>query len=113
MLTEEELEAKLGKWAGFEEQGSGFWFPVTREFNKLPHFTKSVDACFNYLVPKTVMHLCASLHIGEAQAYRSLYESWVENLIGWSERPNSLIFVVRPAYTFCLTIEKLINDAQV
>ena len=51
-MREPYLNEKIANWCGFEEQGSGYWYPLTREFGKLPNFTESMDAILKWVVPK-------------------------------------------------------------
>lgn len=106
MIDEKALNEKLAKWAGFKYQYKPIsyggppakrngWYNDTEFLEELPGFTRSLDACFKWLVPK----------LDKAVA---LY--WFHGPEGWTAKIGAIIQARddSPALALCLAIEKLI-----
>ncbi|GAG55293.1 unnamed protein product [marine sediment metagenome] len=87
----EELNKKLAEWAGFSSeifQGRRIWFAPDVEhlpalqyyedYRYSPDFPSSLDACFEWLVPKTVAKLADECETSLELAYDMLFEFWLE-----------------------------------
>lgn len=77
-MDEQKLDIKLGEWAGVVHFGL--------------HFTKSLDACFKWLVPNAIEKF-------EEVKMLELFMNWGLGLIDCKE----------PTLALCLAIEKLID----
>ncbi|KKM93253.1 hypothetical protein LCGC14_1210260 [marine sediment metagenome] len=109
-----ELNKKLAEWAGFRripyqdcEDGKAWGYPDSSEWDyerDLPNFTKSLDACFKWLVPKTrekkfMLNLSSGMLVSNTTV--TLHKSKEETYQGFSEDP---------ALALCKAIEKLIGE---
>ena len=113
MISEHELNEKLAKWAGFQEQTNRWHFEFTKKvldwlfptpschIGKLPNFTQSLDACFEWLVPEVIDMIMAEQECSSDLAYAILFKKWLQELE--LDIPNY-------APTLCLAIEKLIDS---
>ncbi len=112
------LNKKLAEWAGFRripyqdcEDGKAWGYPDSSEWDyewDLPNFTDSLDACFEWLVPKLEQkgykyELCATT-------------SPTQHRVAIRDRGFSLVGRLQwnddPALAFCLAIEKLIDGEK-
>ena len=93
----EELNRKIAEWCGWKPR-INYNDPVTSEEHP-PDFTTSLDACFEYIVPKLLRdgHDFALYNTSERFA--------VEILPEFDEAVES----ETPALALCLAVEKLID----
>lgn len=109
MINYEELNRKLAEWAGWESIkpisfGRNWKSPRDEWFYRCPNFTQSLDACFEWLVPK--IYLCGIGMMGHNEpSLVSYYVSikMAEGKVFFSEAKTL-------ALTLCLAIEKLVDD---
>jgi len=120
-MNERELNKKLAEWAGFyQKTHDNYWGDLTTVWHHVsgrltdygygnsPNipFTKSLDACFKWLVPQPT-----DIHFKKTTEYPdhiiSEVNCWlyVEGKMyqGWS---------YNPALALCLAIEKLIDEGE-
>lgn len=110
-INKDELNKKLAEWAGFEYSHSArrknfftgeygrmdkFWVHPEGYVSSLPNFTKSLDACFKWLIPELTKR------IGWSRT-KSLLQKW----IGYAEFDYE-----KDVLALCLVVEKLIDSAQ-
>ena len=98
------LNEKLGEWVGFEPKGSGYVWPDGK-FGKLPPFTTSLDALYQWIVPRLnqVQLRDTNRFEGEWQkAYRAMVKPPRQQMI---YGPTGL----DPAMALALAFEKLID----
>lgn len=120
-----ELNKKLLERAGFKrtsndyakEVGQQAWLYPDGEWDlerDLPDFTESLDACFEWLVPKVSLN-------GECTVFLRLCDGKGWTKLGWichikDTTPFTRIGMVEgikdPALAFCLAIEKLIDGEK-
>lgn len=70
----------------------------------LPQFTDSLDACFKWLVPKTILRMMGELTYDRRSAVKALFKKWLDN------NPNG---TGNFAEALCLAIEELIDKAEI
>ena len=115
MTTEQELNEKLAKWAGFKkwtEEKKLPWETIgviykapDNSYNSLPTFANSLDICFKWLVPKLaqkgyIVIVGSFEHNGYyAFAYYFL-----------NPEPTQTIPADTPALALCRAIEQLIDS---
>ena len=113
MIDEQELNRKLAEWAGFKEANikkhfyweiGGNRMPKWKEPEhdchiKLPKFTRSLDACFKWLVPKLKSGVTVYASTDGYSAYLGLHDYESEE-------------TKEPALALCLAIEKLIDGGN-
>ena len=96
----EELNKKIAEWCGFKGKLAGIVGVAGEKEGKLvyeiPDFTTSLDACFEYIVPK--------LEIATLDWQGGHYMVWVKVAgISYIASDNS------PALALCRAVEKLID----
>ena len=105
-MDERELNKKLAEWAGWKEVDFPLIFnletPIIRGIvqgqpMRAEFFTQSLDACFNWLVPKGIEKLM-SCGFSSMTAYTILLDR-MRDLIIW--KGNA------PALALCLAISKI------
>lgn len=82
---------------------TGFWRRSNNSLVKLNqlNFTHSLDACFNWLVPKAIDKIIARLNWSKESALDILFANWRHELRDEVEQP---------ALALCKAIEKLIDE---
>ena len=123
-MLEQELNKKLAEWAGFEKgegrkifrKEGGWVYTETNiwwltpmvgkyrgEWEHLPYFTQSLDACFKWLVKDnwSVSFNAKRVCLLTIPKAKGIYGSDV--IVGKAEQPS-------PALALCLAIEKLIDS---
>ena len=113
MNTEQELNKKLAEWAGFipftQVGMEGEYAPpegvkvVWTTFK--PKFTRSLDQCFKWLVPKVIGNAEFSVIVTQDLAQCSGYVRPLQFGRQYDAVDNS-----NPALALCLAIEKLIDS---
>ena len=111
-MTEEELNEKLAKWAGFtydppDEKARrvglipcGMWIAPDGNFDsELPDFTHSLDDCFEWLVPKLTF-VQVQVVDGGALCLASAEKG---------DRIEVFSATDQPAYALCKAIEKVLE----
>jgi len=124
-MNEQELNRKLAEWAGFDlifQEASLEWFLVSAEKHRVDItelFTKSLDACFKWLVPKSKMDILWIINNLDSPrpeiAYAFGYSrSETNDLLCWSKRlpVEECLSPIEetPALAICRAIEKLIDN---
>lgn len=118
----EELNKKLAIWRGFKQEGSlkkGYhllaggkreinWVTplgyssiggiLRRDWGSLPLFYRSLDVCFEWLVPEAIKKIMAEQECGKELACEILFKKWQQE--GFD------------APALCKAIEKLIDGAK-
>ena len=118
-----ELNKKLAEWAGFEkgvglktfkkEGGTLYtqtnsWWRTPKigkyrgEYENLPNFTQSSDACFTWLMPKIRKETEIALNMHPIEVACFIYADAMK-FVGEAETP---------ALALCLAIEKLIDKKE-
>ena len=128
-----ELNQKLAEWVGFKEQfssdsGAVGWqypddpYPPEGEFyvKGLPDFTKSLDACFKWLVPKlqeTGTGYSIEFIHNKTEDYSKRFECvllheyyGINSYFGGANKINTYSDKFDPALALCLAISKLIEQ---
>jgi len=116
----DELNKKLAEWAGFIEMEDiykgnrytvGWEYPDDSELGKLPNFTKSLDACFKWLVPKLYKQYINPIELKVLCPLANCPDFWVVDISTQHESiesANGKSF----ALAFCLALEKLIDSEE-
>ncbi|KKN75181.1 hypothetical protein LCGC14_0383400 [marine sediment metagenome] len=107
---DEELNKKLAEWAGGKYEFGHWWL---RDYNEQtcnpPNFTKSLDACFKWLVPKLfeLGYSCGMIiaEVSSKARYRFVVDL-ANTEVGVEAQDEN------PALAFCLAIEKLIDGGK-
>jgi len=116
MTSEQELNEKLAKWAGFtyydnpivfgpSQQRTGWYFPGGRKVHILPDFTTDLNACFKWLVPPLTHSKISSFdfNYSDGSVTAVLYDKseWLlaQSTENWTN----------PALALCKAIEQLID----
>lgn len=68
-----------------------------------------LEQLFKHAVPVAIQELMKRLDIGEYVVWKELFNRWHKNMMDWSERPNSAMFIVEPAHTLFITIEEIMS----
>ncbi len=111
----EELNKKIAEWCGFELIRGDYWkgyiqysqywqFPTGRQDNVLPNFTTSLDACFEYIVPKLLDKLWVDIQIDKDKV-----DVWINNGLRGSDVVAHCVDKT-PALALCRAVEELIDD---
>lgn len=112
-MEDRELRVKLAGWAGFKEadikkryyfsvDGERYakWYEPDSEYPfKLPRFTRSLDACFEWLVPKL-----DTVTIEKTPYYEGFLATAEIEERSWEVEDKT------PALALCKAIEKLIDN---
>jgi len=128
VTNEQELKEKLAKFAGFafvdlpyyyeetegSEEGSyiarkiqqGYYKKDNLAYRSLPDFPKSLDACFEHLMPKAVGLLADSDLSTTIEATYKLFGMWLKVI---SKSPYNVDY---EAMALCLAIEKVIDGEE-
>ena len=113
-----ELNEKLAKWVEIREAISGGDIPNTESIiwdgwdfpdgtlGSLPNFTKDLNACFNWLVPKA---LKALEDAGYCPPILKLFQLWYDELVSLTGDSSN---VKQSAKALCLAIEELIDGEK-
>jgi hypothetical protein len=116
-MNEQEINKKLAEWAGFKQvtkhevYDKGYYtiwetdtgYPLAR----LPDFTSSLDACFQYLVPK-LNTMERRIHmITQPRGRRDFFCS-----IGGKYFPHYTTYAEAPTLALCKAILKLIEAEE-
>ncbi len=96
-----ELNKKIAEWCGIKKQLAdkehplrlAWSYPDGTESGYLPHFTTSLDACFEYIYPKLFREL-------DAVKLLILLSQWVWDIVYGNDAP---------ALALCKAVEKLID----
>jgi len=105
-MNKQELNKKLAEWAGFKWDGRGWHYPRVGEkahvvyCPDLPNFTQSLDACFEWLVPK-LKYVIISNWNKKKRPTVSVFDG---------EGTCFMESAETPALALCLAIEKLIDS---
>jgi len=120
MINEQELNEKLAKWAGFvkhenEAYPDRVWtewtHPDGKGWTRELNFTKSLDACVKWLVPKIHAYVLQSFSTAHHLHHASV-------ALPYTNIQNIQVFEANvertenPALALCLAIEKLIDEAN-
>ena len=107
-MSEQELNKKLAEWAGWELKPGSYrvWrhkniVPLVDEYtylNHRPNFTESLDACFEWLVPKLSCYKLDNLGSNKHHA-----------CVGAIALGQGAAYAETPALALCLAILKLIE----
>jgi len=113
-MDEQKLNRKLAEWAGFKFVDSSkkdvTLYELAGILNKgRPDFTQSLDACFEWLVPKLDYPLLLSSSIGTDKITR--YACLIE-VYDVHPTEYSVVSIETPALALCLAIERLIDKEQ-
>lgn len=126
MTTEpEELKQNLGIWAGFRfvsyskwsdavalEEGKAYWvYPDNSTHKSLPNFPHSLDACFEWLIPK-LNEQGLRLHQLSRPAGRAQMKPYF-CCIGGKWLPYYTADEETPALALCRAIEKRVDEEKV
>lgn len=117
MTTEQELNEKLAKWAGFNffevqrcechpDLKIRYWHTPNGDYLDKPDFTQSLDYCFKWLVPK----------VQGKGYYIQLkdYHGWYFQLFNSELTPPRIDqWANTPALALCRAIEQLIDAEAV
>ena len=119
-MSNTELNKKIAGWCGFrwetipdscmrrKKPVKGWLYPQNIYMRKLPPFTTSLDACFEYIVPKLDFHqLFFQISLGKWQAdlgVKDINGKWGNEYIMWGGLGET------PALAFCRAVEKLIDE---
>ncbi len=113
-MDEMELNKKLAEWAGFKQvpryggtdMSLTLWrAPDGNHDYTPPDFTQSLDACFKWLMPKSVECLRHSRNWDEKGAIHHIFRSWLREY--WKGKGVHSL-----ALALCLAIEKLIDRGE-
>jgi len=122
MTNEQELNKKLAEWTGFKQLPRGRtgwhyelcekvmnWMPPDKigqatwySVHKLPDFTKSLDACFKWLVPR-------ASEDGYEIAISTEGKDYYGELFSQGQGDHFQAKAEIPSLALCLAIEKLID----
>ena len=112
-MNEQELNKKLAEWVGWDvaynpdtkegiDEGiTNYYINPEGKAEDPPIFPESLDACFEWLVPKAIDEIMA-IHdrCSSDVAYGLLFKWWLRELE---------LIIPDAALALCLSIEKLIN----
>ena len=111
-MSNDELNKKIAEWLGFKlakaPSDDGFYYFTIDGMGHPANFTYSLDACFEYIVPK----LDNSYDIYVSRHYdRPGFSCAIQNITLSGYKP---IFTTAetPALAFCLAVEKLIDASH-
>lgn len=90
MIGEQELNNKFAEWAGVSYK----------------NFTRSIDACFGWLVPKAIGLLADTDLSTTMEATHKLFDMWLQEI---AKSPYKVDYGAR---TLCLAVEKLIDAEE-
>ena len=103
----EELDKKIAEWCGLksphiDDLGHAIYWKEGYEGGcPVPHFTRSLDACFKYIVPKLKLMYLTIWDGFEAHLAIRLPHERYEVYVGKAETP---------ALAFCRPVEKMIDN---
>ena len=137
MVDEQELNRKIAEWCGLHFypececiRNAGICWGVSAEtYGKnghwhfvLPHFTKSLDACFEYIVPKlqkTGTGYCIEFIYNATERDTKRFECVllheylaVNTYFAGSNKVNIYYYDKTPALALCRAVEKLIQGEE-
>ena len=96
----EALAKKIAEWLGFKFD---YWiYPDSRKW-RLPDFTTSLDACFEYIVPKLKL------------MYLTIWEGFEVHLAIRTPNDRYKVYIGKaetPALALCRAVEKLIQGEK-
>ena len=115
----EELNKKIAEWLGWEFHPDGVHWRMSSGvlgwsiLKNLPDFPTSLDACFEYIVPKlNRISIYTDKRIGPKNpdtmtygGYKATVEVSINNVTQWQEIGEG----ETPALALCLAVEKLID----
>lgn len=110
----EELNKKLAEWAGITFFVGGWKYPDGTKGSSV-NFTKSLDACFKWLVPKLKPEVVKLIPIAGIEMFKDYGKKW--GCILTPERWVGKISAIAddnssPALALCLVIKKLIDSER-
>jgi len=139
-MVDEELKQKIMGWAGYKpvlcwgqedietsyfvatppkyekmefdtEQRWCFWHPQYRHYEELPNLLHSIDAIFEWIVPKVIsldgFSLLSYQYIGFAREIKLLRHSWSIHFD--DEKDNSYASAETSALALCQAVQQLID----